>query len=116
MVLASQSGMKDTSKPENKPEACEFCDFTTSALKPYTNTSAVGLSARTQESHKWLCCLCAATPAGSACEYPDHFPESAASMRTVCFVGNTILKELGKLRLTLDIAMEDPATREWERS
>lgn len=104
--------MKDNSKREDQPEECEFCEFQTADLKAYTNSPL-----RDQAySHKWLCLLCASTPAGNACEYPRLYEGETATLKTTCFVGNTILKEIGKLQLKLDIAAENPATREWEGS
>jgi len=41
-----------------------------------------------------LCRLCAATPAGSALEHPELYPE-APTLFAVCFVGNAILNQFG---------------------
>lgn len=42
---------------------------------------------------KRLCVLCAGTHAGNALEYPDQYP-NAEAMRTICYVGNVILKAI----------------------
>ncbi len=88
--------MKDNSRPEDKPEECGFCEFKTTDLRAYPNSPLRDRS----KSHKWLCLLCASTPAGSAAEYPTQYEDGGATMKCVCFVGNTILKEIGKLQRT----------------
>lgn len=104
--------MKDNSKPEDKPEECEFCEFNTADLKAYPNSPL-----RDQAySHTWLCLLCASTRAGNACEYPRLYEGETAALMTICFVGNTILKKLSMLELKFDTAAEGRATREWEAS
>lgn len=41
-----------------------------------------------------LCALCAGTHAGNAEEYPDQYRHERNTMRTICYVGNEILKAL----------------------
>lgn len=44
----------------------------------------------------WLCRLCASTLAGNAYDYPEQYQGQAAVLKTICYVGNTILAEVKK--------------------
>ncbi len=97
--------MKDNGwDPEDKPEACDFCQFKTQELRPYANAPF----REAAESHKWLCRLCANTPAGNAHEYPDQFKGEINAMKCTCFVGNTILAEMRKPKVSARIQTPSP--------
>lgn len=77
-----------------KPEECCSCGFKTEELEEYGPT-AFQKPART----KWMCLLCASTMAGNAYDYPDQYRENADVLKTICFVGNTILRAIGEVAL-----------------
>ena len=79
---------------ESKPESCEACYFETSALTAYRLNGMPGTA--DPERRKWLCDLCASTETGRIIEYPRQFEGQAATMRTICYVGNVILEVLKK--------------------
>ena len=76
--------------PENsqQPEACENCAFETKEIKAY---KMYRKSPVTQ--YKWLCDLCASTPAGNAYEYPEQF-HNVPLFQTVCYIGNAIIQAI----------------------
>ena len=73
----------------DKPTCCDCCCFETGALTAYRHESRLKADAQ-----KWLCDLCAETEAGRMLDYPSQFEGQAATIRTVCYVGNVILKAL----------------------
>ena len=75
-----------TNDPQEQPDECDSCGFTTQELKAYEMYR--GFPQKTQ--YKWLCELCASTPAGNAYEYPEQFHDRPL-MQTVCYVGNAII-------------------------
>jgi hypothetical protein len=82
--------MPDNKPNTPKPEECEFCEFETTDLKAYSNSPFTDNT----DTHKWLCKLCAATPAGNACEYPRQYEGELNTLKTICYVGNAILKAI----------------------
>lgn len=72
----------------DKPEECECCQFVTTELKPY---DAHRNFPKQMDEKKWLCLLCASTLAGNAHEYPEQYAGEVVTLKTICFVGNTIL-------------------------
>lgn len=73
---------------------CSSCGFETEALQSYPNHRTQYDDAYTDESRrKWICALCASTAAGSALDYPTHYPEGT-TLKTICYVGNVILAAL----------------------
>src|SRR6185436_17441496 len=83
---------KKMPEPSEQPEECQSCNFPTKDLTRY---DVFPLSSRGKAGvkHKWLCELCASTMAGTACEYPEFYPD-VNLYGTVCFIGNTILKAI----------------------
>jgi hypothetical protein len=79
-----------------KSEECDSCGFRTEALIAYP----VRRNFPKESAPKWLCDLCASTMAGNAHEYPEQFREGRAGdvMKTICFVGNTILAAIASAR------------------
>jgi hypothetical protein len=73
---------------EEDPEECDSCHSQDVAL----GTFEQGIG--TKRHNVRLCVLCAGTHAGNALEYPDQYP--AAVLKTICFVGNEIIKTLQK--------------------
>jgi ribosomal protein L37AE/L43A len=69
---------------------CHSCGFKTMSLRAYR---ASELGSRKHNTHMWLCLLCASTLTGNAYEYPDQY-DNADVLKTICFVGNTILEEI----------------------
>jgi hypothetical protein len=65
-------------------EMCAFCGFEQVEGKSYDGRYG---------SKRYLCLLCASTPAGNAHDYPENYP-GHATMAVVCYVGNTILKAI----------------------
>lgn len=72
-----------------KPTVCDCCSFETTKLTAYDHEGALKRGAQ-----KWLCDLCAETEAGRMLDYPSQFEGQAATIRTVCYVGNVILATL----------------------
>lgn len=70
----------------SQANSCDSCDFETTELKQYEQHDV-----RMKMVKVWLCELCASTPAGNALEYPDQFRGQAETLKTICFVGNTLL-------------------------
>jgi len=82
---------------EEKPDECECCGFKTEAITAYrTNRNFP----KGPCPDKWLCNLCASTMAGTAHEYPEQYFEGRAGevLKTICFVGNTILAAIASAR------------------
>ncbi len=91
---------------DGKP-ACDFCHFE-GRVRNYRKPT-VGLDkdqcCQDHPDHKgptscewcWaqLCDLCGATPAGNAHLYPRNNNGDHQVLKTVCYVGNTILKAIG---------------------
>lgn len=84
--------MRDNTK--EKPSHCDSCDFPMRELKPYRYD--LFTKHPPEESHKWLCSLCADTLVGSMLQYPDQFKDPVMC-RLICFVGNTIIAEIKKI-------------------
>ena len=76
--------------PENsqQPEACENCAFETKEIKAYPMHRKYPVT-----QYKWLCDLCASTPAGNAYEYPEQF-HNVPLFQTVCYIGNAIIQAI----------------------
>lgn len=70
-----------------KSEACECCDFTTDDLKLFP-------SAYPRTTSKWLCDLCASTMTSRCADEPQFYP-NLEMMKTICYVGNAIIKAIG---------------------
>lgn len=79
--------MTKTDHEDERPDECENCAFETT-VKPYRVYRGFP-----NVSYKWLCELCAGTPAGNAYEYPEQF-RNVPLFQTVCYVGNAILHAL----------------------
>lgn len=96
--MSSLYGLNVRDTSQECPDCCEMCQSEVATLKAYSNTSAMGVGAKTHESHKWLCLLCASTMAGTACEYPNQFRSDRDYdiLATICFVGNAIIEEIRK--------------------
>lgn len=73
---------------------CHCCGFETT-LKEY-EPNRIGTGGR--QKPVWLCDLCAGTMTSSFDEYPEqHDRDALAVMKTICYVGNAILKALAPL-------------------
>lgn len=70
---------------------CDFCDAQDVPVREYeTRFPNTG-------EKRLLCELCCCTPAGNALLYPDqHTSAEKHIMKTICFVGNQVLKALAK--------------------
>lgn len=78
----------DAMPEDEKPTECYSCGFATADLKSYPRRRIPSTDER-----KWLCGLCASTPAGTAYDYPEQYPDRA-SIKTICYVGNVLLKAM----------------------
>lgn len=86
--------MSKDEKPE-KPEACDCCRFETTALTYYRPIGVGSLDT----TGRWLCELCPSTYASQMDSYKHlKYLESNEVMKTICYVGNAILRELRGLR------------------
>ena len=72
-----------------KPEVCESCDFDTADLEHFPGGPGL--------KEKWICKLCAGTVAGNLLNDSRAYGhESAAILRTICYVGNAIIQSIEK--------------------
>jgi hypothetical protein len=79
-----------------KPDQCQCCGFSTSALTAYpdmTTTTLAGGGSTVRDDF-WYCELCASTMASTFSRYPGQAPSNTEVLKTVCYVGNTILATL----------------------
>lgn len=72
---------------EEKSDQCDSCQFETTALHRYVG--ARGFAEK--QDAAWLCTLCWSTMTGTAHAYPEQYRESGVVLKTICYVGNTIL-------------------------
>lgn len=79
-------------RPE-KLEKCDCCGYETTALEFYDPPGFVGQNSKILwPKGKWLCWLCAATPASTHADYMMLYDgEHVDTLRTICYVGNVIL-------------------------
>lgn len=76
-----------------KPEECECCQFETAALSEYRpNVGSI------DEGPRWICDLCAGTMTSTFDSYPSQHGPELHVMKTICYVGNVILKALATLK------------------
>ena len=78
----------------NEKDMCDCCKYVGADLKEYDVFFASFL-AKTGQTTKSLCRLCADSMAGIAYEYSDQYPNSQL-YGVVCHVGNVILAEMKK--------------------
>jgi hypothetical protein len=89
---------KDEAKPE-KPDACDCCRFETTALTFFEPIGAGSLDT----TGRWLCELCPSTYASTMDQYKHlKYLESNEVMKTICYVGNAILKAIRDQRVAGD--------------
>lgn len=75
-----------TNPQTTKPEACQCCDFTTMKLRSFP-------AAYPRTEDKWLCDLCASTMTSRCADEPQLYP-NLELMKTICYVGNAIIKAM----------------------
>lgn len=75
----------------DKPEDCEACHYETTELTEYRADDSIG---RFEGRMKWLCDLCASTESGKTLDYPRQYEGQAATIQTICYVGNVLLAAL----------------------
>lgn len=80
-----------TDEKREKSEECDCCHFPTADLTLYESS---GIDRHLRIPNRWLCALCAATPAGTADVFPAQYQGQREILRTICYVGNSILAEL----------------------
>lgn len=80
---------------DEKSEECDSCGFETTDLKEYPHR---GERSRHSPTTMWLCFLCAHTPASNAYIYPSQYEGQHAILRTLCYVGNEILKAIKEIK------------------
>jgi len=79
-------------KPQGLIQPCAFCE----SLVPVFSFR-VGVASSYEGKRKWLCELCATTPAGTAVDYPRQWEsEHRDIMQCVNFSSNMVLMALGK--------------------
>lgn len=84
--------MSDPEAEEPQTE-CDSCRYDGAPLK-----SCVHRLPRGDKQVVQVCELCYATMTSTALQYPSQFGESAEVMRTICFVGNTILAAIKEIK------------------
>lgn len=67
---------------------CDFCGYTTACHKAKMGMNSVGAS---EDRDILLCPLCFSTPAGNALSWPNQYAGQVAILKTMNFVGNTLL-------------------------
>lgn len=72
-------------------EECDFCGFNTAELVRYE--SRPSLVEPGAPAIRWLCRVCAGTPAGNALTHPSQHP-SRDVLRTIAYAANMILRGL----------------------
>ncbi len=77
-----------------KEKSCDCCGFGPDVeLENYPRRGSMAQDGSSKE----LCCLCAATHAGSAIDFPQQYaPNVIDTLKTICYVGNVILAEIRK--------------------
>lgn len=68
-----------------QPAECCCCGFETEALADYGYRG---------DDPKWCCELCAGTLTSRAHSHPEQFRGQEHVMKTICYVGNVILKAI----------------------
>ncbi len=71
-----------------KPSACECCDFMTSDLEPFSYQKPE----KKDRGMKWLCNICSNTIAGNTVEYASSY-EVSDVMRMLAYCTNLILSK-----------------------
>lgn len=86
--------MSERIKQREDEKECESCHYPAKELTEYPNRRNEFRRDVTEEAKTILLCeLCANTPAGTAKQYPDQFPQ-ANVLQTICFIGNALLDAL----------------------
>lgn len=93
-----QSGIPYDPDPKDKIGECEFCGSEEVTVRSYENRR---VPENIDKPKKWLCCLCAYTPASVAHDYGSQYE---GLLQTICFAANGLMTEAGEEPDTKDIS------------
>lgn len=86
-----------TANQRAKPEECDCCGFVTNELSLFKDQdTTIAGGGKTRIADFWYCDLCCCTPTSMYNRYPGQSPSNTDILKTVCYVGNEILKALRK--------------------
>lgn len=79
----------------DKPEECDCCGFVTNDLNLFKDQeTTIAGGGKTRQDDFWYCDICCSTQTSVYDRYPNQTPSNTVVMKTICYIGNTLLAAL----------------------